>query len=68
MSTPRFAVGSAVRVRPGTPDPDYPDIPLGGWAGVVREVETAGVPEPIYLVRWTDEALGGDPPGLPPPL
>lgn len=55
--TPRFAVGQAVRVKPGVADPDYPDIPLGGWAGVVREVETRDVAEPVYLVRWTDETL-----------
>lgn len=55
--SPRFAVGSPVRVKPGIADPDYPDIPLGGWAGVVREVETRDVPAPVYLVRWTAETL-----------
>jgi hypothetical protein len=33
----RFAAGAHVRVKPGTTDPDFPDIPLGGWAGTVRE-------------------------------
>ena len=36
-----FAVGSRVRVRRGTIDPDYPDIPLGGWTGTVLETADA---------------------------
>lgn len=26
----RFAADAQVRVKPGTSDPDFPDIPLGG--------------------------------------
>ena len=35
----RFTVGTKVRVKPGTTDPDYPDIPLGGWTGAITEVD-----------------------------
>jgi hypothetical protein len=34
-----FAQGDTVRVRSGVTDPDFPDIPLGGWAGKITEVE-----------------------------
>ena len=34
-----FSVGDAVRVRFGVTDPDFPDIPFGGWAGAITEVE-----------------------------
>src|SRR3954447_23588806 len=34
----RFRVGDKVRVKPGVGDPDYPDMPLGGWSGTVTEV------------------------------
>ena len=34
----RFKVGDKVRVKPGVNDPDFPDMPLGGWAGTVSEV------------------------------
>ena len=34
---PRFSVGDRVRVKTGVPDPDFPDIPLGGWAGTIRK-------------------------------
>ena len=36
---PRFQVGNKVRVKYGVIDPDFPDIPLGGWTGTVTEVE-----------------------------
>lgn len=35
---PRFKVGDKVRVKPGVSDPDFPDMPLGGWSGTVTEV------------------------------
>src|SRR3954466_11221741 len=34
----RFQVGDRVRVKPGVSDPDFPDMPLGGWSGTVTEV------------------------------
>ena len=36
--TPRFQVGNKVRVKPGVSDPDFPDMPLGGWSGIVTEI------------------------------
>lgn len=49
----KFQVGDKVRVKPGVRDIDYPDIPLGGWAGVVVEIE----PGHHYEVRWSRETL-----------
>ncbi len=34
-------------------DVEYPDIPLGGWAGTIREV----LPDAVYTVRWSRETL-----------
>lgn len=51
----RFTVGDKVRVRSGVTDPDFPDIPLGGWAGKITEVED-GDP-PLYLIHWSHETL-----------
>ena len=36
--SPRFKVGDKVRVKPGVSDPDFPDMPLGGWSGTVTEI------------------------------
>jgi hypothetical protein len=38
----RFRVGDKVRVKPGVKDPDFPDMPLGGWSGTVTEVIVHG--------------------------
>jgi len=43
-------------VKPGTTDPDFPDIPLGGWAGTVSEVDQRSNP-PLYLVEWNKHTL-----------
>lgn len=52
---PRFSVGDLVRVKPGVRDPDFADIPLGGWAGKVAEI---GEGSPlIYLIRWNQPTL-----------
>lgn len=45
-----------MRVKPGVPDPDYPDIPLGGWAGTVREANTRRQPA-TYLIQWDPHTL-----------
>jgi hypothetical protein len=51
----RFSAGTRVRVRPETRDPDYPALPLGGWAGTVVEVASAG--RAPYRVRWNRATL-----------
>ncbi len=38
-----FVVGDQVRVRHGTVDPDYPDLPLGGWAGTIVKIDDDGL-------------------------
>lgn len=37
-----FVVGDRVRVRYGVPDPDYADLPLGGWAGTITSIDEEG--------------------------
>src|SRR3954451_13303945 len=56
--TPRFEPGAKVRVKRGVPGPDFPDIPLGGWAGTVKEVEQAKG-ESTYLIEWDKKTLKG---------
>ncbi len=50
-----FGVGDTVRVKPGIADPDYPDIPLGGWAGTITEVEDGD--SRAYLVMLNERTL-----------
>jgi hypothetical protein len=51
-----FSVGAAVRVMKGVKDPDFPDMPLGGWAGVVKDTKTED-DDPVYLVDWNAYTL-----------
>jgi hypothetical protein len=55
---PRFEPGAKVRVKHGVRDPDFADIPLGGWAGMVKEVERAKG-EATYLIAWDRTTLNG---------
>jgi Calcium binding len=53
-----FKPGEKVRVKHGVRDPDFPDIPLGGWAGKVKEVKQAEG-ETTLLVVWDRATLRG---------
>lgn len=55
QSLQRFRVGEAVVVKPGTPDPEFPDLPIGGWAGKVTEVIVGK--QTIYGVKWDSQTL-----------
>jgi hypothetical protein len=52
----RFEPGSKVRVKYGVTDPDFPDIPLGGWAGTVKEVEQWD-DQVTYDIEWDQRTL-----------
>ncbi len=52
----RYGVADRVRVKSGTTDPDFPDIPLGGWAGTISEVDQRSNP-PSYLIEWDRRTL-----------
>ncbi len=49
----RFMVGDRVRVKLGTMDTEYADMPLGGWAGTVTEIDRFG----LHTVQWSNETL-----------
>ena len=42
-----------MRVKHGFTDVDYSDMPLGGWAGIITEVQGADT----FTVRWSRETL-----------
>jgi hypothetical protein len=52
---PRFPVGAHVRVKDHIMDPDFPEMPLGGWTGEVTDIQPGS--DPVYLVRWNRRTL-----------
>ena len=52
---PKFSVGDAVRVKRGVADPNFDDIPIGGWAGRITEMQYLN--PPMYLIRWDQHTL-----------
>src|ERR1700675_1065787 len=49
-------LGDRHRVKPATTAPAFEDIPLGGWAGAISEVDQRSNP-PTYLVEWDQLTL-----------
>ncbi len=50
-----FGKGDRVQMKPGIVHSQYPDIPLGGWVGIV--VQVAWLIPIGYEIRWTGETL-----------
>jgi hypothetical protein len=53
---PRFQPGAKVRVKRGVIDPDFPDIPLGGWSGTIKDVEQVRG-RTTYEIDWDRRTL-----------
>jgi hypothetical protein len=53
FSLTEFKLKDRVRVKHGVTDNDYPDVPLGGWAGTIDEVHN----DSMYTIRWSKETL-----------
>ena len=54
-SPPAFNMGDAVRAKHGITDPDFPDIPFGGWSGEIIEIQD-GSPR-TYLIELNERTL-----------
>jgi calcium binding protein len=53
-TSPRFRPGDRVRVKSGVKDPDFDDMPLGGWTGIIREVGQDGG---CHEIAWDKRTL-----------
>ena len=56
LAPAKFSVGTIVRVKAGTRDADYPDMPIGGWTGTIQDVDQQAHPK-LYLVEWNQDTL-----------
>ncbi|TWT55273.1 hypothetical protein KOR42_29000 [Thalassoglobus neptunius] len=48
--------GQRVRVNDGVSMPEYPELDISGWTGVVMETQGRGATAKVIL-NWSDEAL-----------
>jgi hypothetical protein len=56
-----LAAGTRIRVRQGVTSPEFPDVPIGGWTGIVMEA-TGKPPMMYYIVEWDAKTLSDMPP------
>lgn len=49
----KFKIGDKVRVKHGFMDVDYLDMPMGGWAGTVKDAQGSDT----FTVRWSKATL-----------
>src|ERR1019366_4417673 len=56
LTQAKFSVGTIVRVKSGTMDPDFADIPLGGWTGTIQNVDQQAHPK-LYQIEWNQDTL-----------
>ena len=47
-----FQIGDRVRIKPGVTDVMSSDMALGGWTGVIRQID-----EEMAQVSWDDETM-----------
>lgn len=53
--------GSRIRVKPGVNSPEFPEISLAGWTGVVAEL-TGKAPDQKVIIEWDSQTLAAMPP------
>lgn len=52
--------GTKVRVREGVTSPEFPEISLSGWTGLV--VEAQGKPPAVqFIIEWDDATMAAMP-------
>ena len=56
LAPAKFSVEMIVRVKAGTMDPDFADIPLGGWTGTIEDVDQQARSR-VYLIEWNQDTL-----------
>jgi len=61
MGSLPLEAGDFIVVREGITDPDFPDMRLDGWTGIVIDVDRRARC-PAYLVRWSESCLDRLPP------
>ncbi len=54
--TKNLSPGQAIRIKPGTTAPEFPEVSCAGWTGVVTEL-IGKKSDPQYVVEWDEATL-----------
>ncbi|QDU79018.1 hypothetical protein Pla110_07220 [Polystyrenella longa] len=52
----KLTAGTKVRVKDGTPLPEFPDTDCGGWTGEIME-HIGKKSSPRYVLQWDDNTV-----------
>lgn len=52
----KLTTGAAVRVKPGVAMPEFPEVDISGWTGVISESQGRGG-DVKYIVEWDGATL-----------
>lgn len=52
----KLKAGTPVRIKPGTPLPEFPNISIDDWAGMVLETKGSGA-NLQYIIEWDDATV-----------
>ncbi len=53
MKSRKLATGTAVRMKEGTPLPEFPEVPIDGWTAIILEAKGQGA-DLQYIIEWDD--------------
>jgi len=54
--TPKPAAGQTVQVKDGVHMPEFPELPIGGWKGMVLETSGSGSKTKVIL-EWDESTV-----------
>ena len=52
----KLKTGTVVRIKPGTPLPEFPDVSIDDWMGMVMETKGRGA-DLQYIIEWDDATI-----------
>jgi hypothetical protein len=52
----KLTAGAAVRVKPGVAMPEFPEVDISGWTGLISDSQGRGA-DVKYFVEWDGETL-----------
>ncbi|MCA9074240.1 MAG: hypothetical protein KDA93_04340 [Planctomycetaceae bacterium] len=52
----KLAAGAEIRIKPGTPLPEFPNVSIDDWTGMILETKGRGA-DLQYIIEWDDTTV-----------